>query len=919
MKLKGLFALLTFALPLMAQSPPSIQSRVAGRFVAYNYGQWSIPLYGPPAGTGSQTFTLSNATATLTDSRQVMPFNTNAQVYVGTELVTISNVGAGCIVGNIAAGACVLTATFSKTHVFGEPVRSGTFGLQEGLNDAGNANGGAVTIDQAWVLLGGTTTIKNAATLPSNTAIEDTRTGLPASSGGPPTGAAGGDLSSNYPNPTVVKINGTSLAGLATGLLKNTTITGIPSIATAGTDYVIPSALNGYCLLVGCTMTGSLVINNGGTGEAVVENSSLALTGSATAIDASQFAGADICAQLNAAYAACASTGCSLAIPYAPSTCTTPILFNTVGKYVTLQWNNAPVVFTPSSGIGLSMKTGGSASAHSSIYNLNLTSATSAATSTGVQIGDGTTNADYTRLINPTIMGFQTLLSDNSYGLEIDNPNITDCSSAANSVGVIMANAGDDLKVFGGIIDSCVTNVSHTNGNAMSFNQTILGGVTANGVATTNDLSVSGGGVFKGVYVHFVNPALATAHFLTTNGLTSLASVHIENDATTGSSATPIVSTGAVGSLSLSNAFVYSAGQTYTNFISQLSSGWSLNFTGPIQDYGGHISDAYIISTRGDRQIMIANPDSEGSSVIPPPGWVPVGTNTVISYETSTQAPNKNQSFKYTTGSQFGGMAQMTFYSVVPGDTYSLQCALKSDGTSTPNCVAQFQDKNGGFLSNLSVSTSSTTWVTLNSTAIVPASAVRAEVESYNSTAAGSGTSWVDEVSFQKTNFNGIVNTTTPVRDITRFVLAANMSAVATAGVQIGSTGAGNSIFSWPVTAANWYDLRCQLPTTFAATATIRFELVSISGSVTISNVNAETMGNTGAAGIFQNVSTIAGTSLAGSETPATGAPGASEQITYDSQFLTSHAGNIGIEFVANGTNNVTMLLGGECGITQIN
>ena len=40
---------------------------------------------------------------------------------------------------------------------------------------------------------------------------------------------------------TVGKINGTSLAGLATGILKNTTATGVPSIATAGTDYVIPS------------------------------------------------------------------------------------------------------------------------------------------------------------------------------------------------------------------------------------------------------------------------------------------------------------------------------------------------------------------------------------------------------------------------------------------------------------------------------------------------------------------------------------------------------------------------------------------------------------------------------------------------------------------------------------------------------
>ncbi|HPT20979.1 MAG TPA: hypothetical protein PLR88_03445, partial [Bacteroidales bacterium] len=41
---------------------------------------------------------------------------------------------------------------------------------------------------------------------------------------------------------TVVGINGTSLAGLSTGILKNTTATGVPTIAVAGTDYVSPNA-----------------------------------------------------------------------------------------------------------------------------------------------------------------------------------------------------------------------------------------------------------------------------------------------------------------------------------------------------------------------------------------------------------------------------------------------------------------------------------------------------------------------------------------------------------------------------------------------------------------------------------------------------------------------------------------------------
>jgi len=58
--------------------------------------------------------------------------------------------------------------------------------------------------------------------------------------GGLPSGPAGGDLSGTYPNPNVAKINGVALSGLATGILKNTTGSGIPSIATAGVDYLLP-------------------------------------------------------------------------------------------------------------------------------------------------------------------------------------------------------------------------------------------------------------------------------------------------------------------------------------------------------------------------------------------------------------------------------------------------------------------------------------------------------------------------------------------------------------------------------------------------------------------------------------------------------------------------------------------------------
>jgi len=68
---------------------------------------------------------------------------------------------------------------------------------------------------------------------------------------------------------TVVRINGTSLAGLATGILKNTTSTGVPSIAVAGTDYLTP---NGSA----ASLTGFPTLNQNTTGSSASFTGSLA-------------------------------------------------------------------------------------------------------------------------------------------------------------------------------------------------------------------------------------------------------------------------------------------------------------------------------------------------------------------------------------------------------------------------------------------------------------------------------------------------------------------------------------------------------------------------------------------------------------------------------------------------------------------
>src|SRR5260370_2629181 len=70
--------------------------------------------------------------------------------------------------------------------------------------------------------------------------------------------ALSGDVSSSAGSAsvTVTKLNGTSLAGLATCILKNTTATGMPSIATAGTDYAglaSTNTMSGYNDLSGAT------------------------------------------------------------------------------------------------------------------------------------------------------------------------------------------------------------------------------------------------------------------------------------------------------------------------------------------------------------------------------------------------------------------------------------------------------------------------------------------------------------------------------------------------------------------------------------------------------------------------------------------------------------------------------------------
>ena len=124
----------------------------------------------------AQSMTVAFGYCTTIDGITFYPLSTLAPINVGAdgnaETVTPASVTGKGLPGYDQVS---FTADFANAHGKGDIISSATFGLQEALNQAGNAGGGKVIIDEQWVKLGGTTTIKNAATLPSGVTITDNR------------------------------------------------------------------------------------------------------------------------------------------------------------------------------------------------------------------------------------------------------------------------------------------------------------------------------------------------------------------------------------------------------------------------------------------------------------------------------------------------------------------------------------------------------------------------------------------------------------------------------------------------------------------------------------------------------------------------------------------------------------------------
>ena len=113
---------------------------------------------------------------TLPDGRTDMPYNVNAPILIdiGTNQETVTPTAvSGCYETAILSGSaginCTITASFSNLHGQGAVVASGTYGLQEAINDAFSTGGGQVMVDTFWgggygSALQGTNAILTAAT-----------------------------------------------------------------------------------------------------------------------------------------------------------------------------------------------------------------------------------------------------------------------------------------------------------------------------------------------------------------------------------------------------------------------------------------------------------------------------------------------------------------------------------------------------------------------------------------------------------------------------------------------------------------------------------------------------------------------------------------------------------------------------------
>lgn len=171
--------------------------------------------------------------------------------------------GDGALISNsLSTGAVTASLASAAAHKYwGNPTGSPATPGYNSIVLLDLPGSGAVTLNTTSPITGGgSVSLGSALTFACATCLTANQT---ITLSGDTTGSGTTSITT-----TTSRLNGQSLASLATGLLKNTTTTGIPSIATAGTDFAAPT--NGLNLNI-LTSNGS-----GGFGTAIVAGTGVA-------------------------------------------------------------------------------------------------------------------------------------------------------------------------------------------------------------------------------------------------------------------------------------------------------------------------------------------------------------------------------------------------------------------------------------------------------------------------------------------------------------------------------------------------------------------------------------------------------------------------------------------------------------------
>lgn len=181
--------------PVSAQVGNSVQqpTRAGGRFYASSYGRYQLHTF-TNTNVGATSIVLDigapNANGASDSGRTLQLFQGPVfppiqiqdapETAPGLTVSGASGCGSNASVSSGSLGACILTTSAAaNAHGAGALVTSGTFGLQEAINDAFLSGGGTVVIDPSWTALGGTDAVFSSLVPFQGVSIEDARNGTP--------------------------------------------------------------------------------------------------------------------------------------------------------------------------------------------------------------------------------------------------------------------------------------------------------------------------------------------------------------------------------------------------------------------------------------------------------------------------------------------------------------------------------------------------------------------------------------------------------------------------------------------------------------------------------------------------------------------------------------------------------------------